>query len=213
MKSYGPKALLQLPTLETLITRQIRLLRKRFGHANFTVVTGFESEKVKRFLPRSVKTITNHNYANTNVAHSLAIAFDRLPAESSVLVVYGDLVFNSAALRDLDLSRSCVVMDTDANGTRSDEVGVNVADGEVLRFSYAMPDKWAQIFLLKPAERRLFSQAAKEPSRQRYFGYEILNDVIDRGGKLHAIYPDGLQLMEIDNSRDIDRVSVTSIAD
>jgi choline kinase len=98
MRSYGPKSLIPLNHEETVISRQINLLKKLFlHHSEIIVVVGFESEKIIRNLPKWVKVIENENYATTNVARSIGMAL-RIASNNNVLIVYGDLVFNIHAL-------------------------------------------------------------------------------------------------------------------
>lgn len=203
MRSYGPKALIKIAGGETVVARQIRLTRLAFPGAEIIVVTGFESDRLRRALPRDVRVVVNASYDETNVAHSLLLGIQHARPTASVLVVYGDLVFNTRAIEGLDKSTSSLIIDA-RPGSREDEVGVNVVDDEVMCLAYGLPAKWAQIALLRPREAALFREVAREPRRKRQFGFEILNEILDRGGTFAAHVPDGLSLVEIDSSKDIE---------
>jgi choline kinase len=205
MRSFGPKALLKLNG-ETVIARQVRLIRSLCPQATFTVVGGFEVERLRRGLPRDATLAYNPAFETTNVARSLAIGLKSIPA-GPVLVVLGDLVFNEDAIEEtienaIAISHSYAIIDS-RKQERVSEVGVNVVDGCVTHFSYGLPQKWAQIVLLAPRERLLFERAAAEPGRDRHYAFEILNEVLDLGGQFRAVIPPGLQLVEIDSSKDI----------
>jgi choline kinase len=91
MKSYGPKALINLQG-ETLIERQIRLVREAFPRVKITVVAGFEAHRLREVLPKDVRLVLNPYYETTNVAYSVSIGLRTIPPTVPVLVVYGDLV-------------------------------------------------------------------------------------------------------------------------
>ncbi len=202
MRSYGPKGLIRLGG-ETVLSRQLRLLKRRFPGSHVRVVSGFESDRVRRALPQDVETRVNPDYETTNVARSVAIGLEGCVSDC-VLVVYGDLVFGPEVLRSLDLSRSSVLVDG-REGIRTDEVGVNVVDGEATYFSHGLPCKWAHVAVLAHRERQLFCEVAGEDHRSRHFSFEVFNEVLERGGHFAATVLASPHLVEIDNSRDIER--------
>lgn len=201
MKSYGPKALVHLGE-ETLIARQIRLLRECYPHSRIIVVAGFEASRLKASLPKDVRVVVNHEYATTNVSHSICVGLRHCRAYRPVLVVYGDLVFNREAIAGLPLDRSSVVVEM--GDARREEVGVTVVGGEATRFSYGLPIKWAHICLLSADQKKLFLDVALATHRKRHFGYEILNEMLEQGGQFVALTSPLMRLVEIDCSKDID---------
>jgi choline kinase len=203
MKSYGPKALIRLG-FETVIERQLRLLRSCYPQARFIVVAGFEADRVRKTLPDDVCVLINPDYETTNVARSIEIGLRQCVSDSPALIVYGDLVFNRQTVSGLPLDRSSAILDLSGPG-REQEVGINVVGGDVMCFSFGLPQKWAHVCLLTDSEKQLFLHAAQASHRSRFFGYEILNSVLDSGGTLEAISPAGMRLVEIDSSKDIGR--------
>jgi NDP-sugar pyrophosphorylase family protein len=201
MKSYGPKALVKVGT-ETLLARQMRLLRNLYPRARFVLVAGFESERIRKaFSGRGVRVVVNPDWETTNVAKSLAVGLGVTPPGRPALVVYGDLVFREKALTGLSLNRSSVlVAETDG---REQEVGVAVAGGQATNFAYGLPVRWAHVVLLASREKGMFRVLAAQPFRSKYFGYEVLNEVLDAGGTFAAVFKDADDFVEIDTSRDI----------
>jgi hypothetical protein len=113
-------------------------------------------------------------------------------------------VFNQAVFNGLDNRHSYATIGP-CDDHRTEEVGVTVVDGYVTTFSFGLPLKWTQLVYLAPTERLLFQTIASEPHRRRQFGFEILNEVIERGGKIKAHLPTEVELAEIDTSKDIRR--------
>jgi choline kinase len=201
MKSYGPKALIPVRG-ETLLARQMRLLRNLYPRARFILVAGFESERIRKaFAGRGVRVVLNPEWETTNVAKSLALGLAVTPAGRPALIVYGDLVFRERALSGLPLNRSSVLVA--ATDGREQEVGVAVAGGEATNFAFGLPTRWAHVALLAPKEKALFLRFASAGHRSRHFGYEILNDVLDANGAFSAVFRDGADFVEVDTSRDV----------
>ncbi len=208
MRSYGPKALLKVANGERLIHRQIRLIREEFDDPNIVVVAGFEAKRLQKHLAHlNVTLVTNENHEAMNIAESIRMGLAECSPLNPTLIVYGDMVFDRQALNLVGKpGRSCILVD-ETSGRRASEVGVSVHNDTVRRFSHGLQMKWASIALLFPAEMHLLAKVLKRPNRRNFAGYEILNEVIDLGGRFSYSYGEGLSLCEIDCSRDIAKAS------
>jgi choline kinase len=202
MKSYGPKALIPLGNGETVISRQLRIMRASFPEASFTVVCGFDAERVRKALPDFVQTVENSEFATTNVARSIAIGLAQSQCRKA-LIVYSDLVFSANYLAGIDKLPSSVIVSLQSG--REEEVGVNVVDQRVMCLSYGLPLKWAHMAVLDRNEQDLFMSLALDKRRSRFFAFEVINESIEKGGTFGAFQPLGCSLVEIDNSKDIPR--------
>jgi choline kinase len=201
MKSYGPKALIDLGSGHTIISRQIDILRSHYNSVDITVTVGFEADKLRKSLPDNVNTVENARYASTNVAASLSAALQSTSAKRA-LIVYGDLVFGEPIFSGIPLDKSFAIVERRGQ-MRRDEVGVTIVNGRISQFSYGLPVKWAQIVYLAEGDLAIFRQAVYNSNREKYFGFEILNQVLDRGVELPAIEPSGVRIVEVDSSKDI----------
>lgn len=206
LRANIPKATVPVANGEPLVARQIRLVRDAFPRSSIFVVGGYRSDLLKKALPAGVRFVFNEYFEETNVAHSIWLGLRRCPQKTPALVVYGDLVFNRAALDAVaDAGRkSSAVLVQDGNHERRQEVGVNVSGGVAEHFSYGVPTKWAQISLLQVPERHLFMKAVQEVGGLRRFGYEILNSVVDAGGRFAALSGEGVQLVEVDSESNVE---------
>jgi choline kinase len=202
MKSYGVKALVELSLRETIISRQIRIIRSVFPKADIVVVTGYEVERLMRALPHGVKVVENERYEETNVIRSISMGL-RVASYPNVLIVYSDLVFNKEAVSWANTNGSGVLIDS-RHQFGDDEVGTMIVDGRVTNFSFGLPVKWGQIAYLTGRELELFRRIASQSDKRRHFGHEVLNSVIDAGGRIRAIEPRDLKIVEIDSSKDIE---------
>ena len=204
MKSYGPKSLIDL-TKENILQRQIRIINKVLDNVSFIMVAGFDCDKLMDSCPDYFLKIENENYGITNVSRSIAMALRAVKTER-VLIVYGDLVFNERALSIMDYSTSCTSASNDEH--RQHEVGCIVdADGNITNMMYDLETKWNQIIYLEGRELHIFKKECQERKNKKLFGFEILNKVIDRGGKIKCIVDNSIEVVDIDTSKDLLRAN------
>lgn len=201
MRTYEPKALTPVHANELLILRQIRLLSKVFPKSEICVVVGYDAEKVCAVLPKNIHVVENQLYDVTNVGKSIGLAL-RATCAKQALIVYGDLVFSEALISQLNTDSPSALLDP-AGIIRNDEVGAVINKGYVEHFFYAHATKWCQIAFLKNKELSMFSELANDPANCRMYGFEIMNHVIERGGKIKGYSVDDLNMVEVDASKDV----------
>jgi choline kinase len=204
MKSYGPKGMIPLVKGQTVLSRQVSLIKADLPSGEILVVLGFQAERVKRSLGGvKVKTLINEDYENTNVVHSISLGLEQA-RHRRVIIVYGDLVFTPGMLDSIPRQGSFALIDntTEELSLRKSEVGMNIVNGRVTHFAYGVWPKWAQVLALSGKELAMFRQYSARRDRRMYFGFEILNEIIDRGGIIEAVETDAT-IMEIDTSKDI----------
>lgn len=197
MRSYGNKSLIQLGR-ETVISRQIRIIKESFKDTHITIVTGFESQKIKRGLPDDITFVKNSDFVTTNVAHSICLGMEKCK-RGPVLIVYGDLVFSKNMFKPFPLDKSLLVIEE--GGNRPEEIGVHYLDNQVICLDYGLPQKWAHILYLTQKDRLLFKKMC---DNQKLFTFEVLNKMLNAGVKISAFVPTGVSVAEIDCSKDID---------
>lgn len=184
---------------ETVLARQVRLAREAWPGCEVVVVLGHESGRVLEELPCDCRVVLNTSYTTTNVLRSVGLGL-RAARGHGVVVLYGDLVFNAQALSCLRAcartDESAVVVDSQGGMPRS-SVGVNVQSGLVTHFLYQSPLKWGQIVFLSPDDAEKIGRLALRPASSRLYGHEGLNWLLDTGGKLVALSPPGLRLVEV----------------
>jgi len=205
MKSYGPKALINLYGETTLIERQIEKIWSAYPGADIFIVVGFEAEKIRKKLSEyPVRFIYNPIHEQTNVLYSIGLALQACLSEE-IMIVYGDLIFNEITIKNLKGSSSIVV---DKKGfLKKSEVGIIVQDKKAMNFSFGLDTKWAQISCLSGKELSLFKKISTRPDTSQWLGYEGLNYVLENGGEISAISPRTMKLIEIDTAKDLEKIA------
>jgi choline kinase len=201
MKSYGPKPLIMVGE-STVINIQISTIRSHIDVRDIILICGFRAEKLMNETPDTITKIENESYANNNVIRSIGMGLRAIRDADTVVVVYGDLVFNSAAIESLNLERSCVVIDNKHMG--ASEVGCIIDnEGHLANMMYDLPAKWGQIAVFKNHELALLKEFCWDKKNYNKFGFEIINRIVERGGVFECICNEDVKIVDIDTSKDI----------
>ena len=201
MKTYGVKSLIQLTPDLTVIQNQLNIISQKFRYYEVILVTGFQSYRVMRDTPDDIIKIENERYEDTNVCRSIGMGL-RAATTNRVLIIYGDLVFNSATL-DVKFNKGSSVIIDSSNTMTNNEVGCRITNGYVDQILYELPHRWAQISFFVDKELEMLKQITWNPDHERLYGFEAINKIIDGGGKFRAIFPNGIRVNDIDSSTDI----------
>tara|TARA_R110002012_G_scaffold319935_2_gene541854 strand:+ start:1558 stop:2259 length:702 start_codon:yes stop_codon:yes gene_type:complete len=200
MKSYGPKPLINIGSC-TILERQIDMVKSIFPNAKFIIIAGFEADKLISSTPKGFINLENELYEQTNVCRSVSIALNAVDTER-VLIIMGDLIFNDKALSTLDFHKSCISANIDENRAR--EVGCIVsADNMLSNMMYDLDLKWNQIIYLQSKELDMFKRICKKRKNSKLFLFEIINKVIDKGGKIKCVVNDQVRVIDVDTSKDL----------
>lgn len=211
MKSYGPKALIRIGD-SNVLDRQLTILQSLYPKSDIVIVAGFEDTKIKDFVnqwknerivgSRDIKVVTNKNYSQTNVAKSIGLATEYC-SKDNYLIVYGDLVFNTDTLSEINWYRSGVLLDNQ-NQFDKLEVGVIIDDqtSQITKFCYDSEIKWSQICYLTKDDMNLFLELLDNGNRNRFFTFEIFNLMLDKM-HLKPYFNEKSKIVELDYSEDI----------
>jgi len=204
MKSYGPKPLIKIGN-STIIKNQVHLLQTYIGPTTIVLVCGFKAAILMNETPHYILKVENELYADTNVVRSIGLGLRVIATASKVIVVYGDLVFNSDTLKDIDLQESSIIVADQAMG--EDEVGcvIDSQNQQLANLMYDLPHKWGQIAVFVGKELDLLKQLCWDEKNYTKFGFEIINQILFKGGHFKCIQNPNIKIVDIDNSKDIQK--------
>lgn len=177
LKSYGPRGLAPLGG-ETILQREIRLLREIFPSAEYVVVVGEGAEKVLRKV-HGIRMVLWEE--PEGVARAVEFGLKKARGENS-LVVYGDLVWRAEAVSPWlgSLSGCAPSLFLDTGPTSPGDVGVSYC-GAAYRMSYGLWPRWGQMAYLTGAEKEGFLSEMGHPRRRLHYTHEVLNDLLGDG--------------------------------
>lgn len=200
MKSYGCKSLLYVKN-EKLIDIQIKSIKENIPNNDIILITGFDSERLINNSPKDIIKIENEKYYENNVVKSINIGLRATKNNNHILILFGDILLNNKALEAIDFSRSCIII---SNHMHEGEVGCNINDNGYLEYMmFDLPNKWGHIIYLTNKELMLFKKIASNKISEKKFCFEIINDIINQGGKFKCIQHKDIKVMDIDTSKDL----------
>ena len=203
MKSYGPKALLEINN-KKIINNQINILEEVFPYVSISLVCGFHANRLMTHVPDRIIQVENEFYETTNVVRSIGIGLRTIKEAATLILVYGDLFFNTHAVASLDIINSCVLINNET--MTEEEVGCIIDDkGSLQNMMYDLPNKWAQIAVFNGEELKLLKHLCWDKKNYHKFGFEIINEIVERGGQFTCISHNKCQIIDIDTSKDIER--------
>ncbi len=198
MKTYGPKSLININETETILSRQIDSINDVFRKSEILVVGGYEYHKLSSDC-KNVKFLYNDQFETTNVLYSISTGLNKAKTDK-VLVIYGDLVFNSACINLPFYKESAIVV---SEGMKDEEVGCIYHNDYLENMFHKLPKKWAQITYFTGQELKFLKQICKEPQVKYWFGFEAINNILNRGGSFKVYSPEGAYAVDIDSSHDL----------
>ena len=120
-----PKTLVDING-KSILERQISLLRKHKVNEIF-VVTGYKKEK---YILKDVEYFFNHKYSETEQLTSMMVA--RRKIFGDVLIIFGDIIFDSAILKQVLASNDDITIPIDLDWEKSYEEEPNKPADKVL---------------------------------------------------------------------------------
>ena len=204
MKSRGPKPLIKIDENTTILQNQIKNIQDSFDKHKIVLVGGFESDRLMNESPSELIKVENEFYEDTNVSRSLGIALRTVSTLERILIIYGDLVFNKNALEVLNYNTSSVFALGDFMG--EEEVGCIINHkGNLEHMMYDLPQKWSQIAYFEGKELDYLKQIVWNRNNNRLFGFEIINKIIEKGGRFECKYVEDIKIVDVDTSKDIQK--------
>lgn len=201
MKSYGPKCLLQANSKETILEKSISNIKKEYPYSDIIVVAGFESEKIIKSLPQSIRIVENKRYMDTNIGESIRLGINA-SANKNLLIVYGDLIYNIYSIRNLTSDGPCVVVDSKSR-LKDNEVGATIVDDFVTNFAYGLPNKWSQIAYFEDESFEALKFLCSDKRKNKLYPFELFNIIINDGINIKAKEPKGMVIKEVDSLKDL----------
>lgn len=202
MKSHGPRPLVRITHELNLITHQLNVIKEALPNPEIILVCGHDGDRVMNNTPTDIIKVHNEFYETNNVVRSIGLGL-RASTCDRALLIYGDLVFNYETLTNAKFDESSIFIDK-SGLCSEDGVGCTFDDNDVAeQIMYDIPNKWAQIAYLTGRELYLLKTIAWNREKDRWFGFEALNEIIEKKGILKYQSPKNMKITDIDSSKDL----------
>lgn len=181
-----------------LLDHQVKTIRSVYPNADIVVVTGYETDKIAK-RRNGFRIVENQLYGDTNEVEDVRLGLNNVIYDN-VLVINGDVWFNSAAITTPIFSS--VVFDS-LNQLKNYDVGLTIFEEKATILAFNLNRVWANLTLFCSNELRLLQSLCTRINGRKFL-FEIINDIIDKGGVFKAIQPPGMKIMKIDSNDNLE---------
>jgi len=201
-KSYEPRCLLKYNN-KTILDNQLDIISEVFPKSEVSVVGGFDINRIIKKINKRARVVENQIYQDTNSGESLKLAVNNSLLDN-ILFLHGDLIISPEIFDGVDM-RSSFLLTENKNKFEDKEVGITVVNGYASVLSYNLPTKWCQIAYLSATELDIFKKLlARQDFNTKYLlTFEIINKIIENGGKFRCFDIEDSFIKEVDNLKDI----------
>jgi choline kinase len=201
IKSYEPRSLLKIKG-SYLLEHQIKAINASLDKPEIITVVGCHANRVIKRTRGKSRFVENQIHEISNSSESLRLAFNN-STNLNFLFIHGDLYFNPKTL-DVSFEKSFVIVDS-KNRFKDSEVGITKNKERLSILSYGLPEKWAQIAFVTGQEYQILKNIFNkyEDQDKKRLSFEIINRIVEMGGKFACYEPRGMKITEIDRIRDI----------
>ncbi len=183
------KCLLPISNNETLLARQLRILKK-CGIADIIIVVGYKKEEIIMKYEKETTIIFNQQYGVTGDAFSLWEARDKL--DDDIMVLNGDVVFTEATINDLLNESNPFSVSVEKKLCEPDDLKVEVKDELIVNFGKGILLKRAYgeavgIGKIKKEKIDVYRKALYENIKKnpQIRWMEVFNYLINREEEIH----------------------------
>jgi len=199
---------------ETILARQLRIL-SNFDIGRVLITTGPNAEKIQQEVnnknyPFEIVFIHSLKYAETNYIYSMFLASEHLNGD--LLILHGDLVFNSDVIKKLlDEKSDCVLVDEDKSAYEKDFKALLI-DGYVKKISTKHNEYGYGLQpIYKLSKTSFFKWKEKvreyvEQDKVKVYAEDALNELLLNQIDIKGIIIDDDYCKEIDNPTDYENV-------
>ena len=201
IKSYEPRSLLKIKG-SYLLEHQIKTINASLENPEIITVVGCHATRIMKKTRGKSRFVENQLYEDTNSSESLRLAFNN-STNKNFLFMHGDLHFNTKTL-NVSFEKSFILTDNQ-NRFKDSEVGLTKNKENLSILSYGLSEKWGQMaFFTGPEHDMLRSIFNKyEGQDKKKLSFEIINSIVNMGGKFACYEPRGMKITEIDRIKDI----------
>jgi NDP-sugar pyrophosphorylase family protein len=178
MKSIGPKCLLKLNNEKSVIDYQIQKAKSRYPNAHISVLTGFESDRVKKHIAnnryRSINIVYDKNYSLYNQTHAILTAIENLDNISNLLIIGSGVLFKQYPAIKSSSNSTIFYLDQP-----KDNFSIGTLDMIDQYLFYGLPNIWSECVFFGSDAIKELSSLNKNMFKQLYL-FETINQLIER---------------------------------
>lgn len=209
MKSFGPKALIPLKG-RTIIEHQIELIRSIYKTNNIYLLTGFESEKIKRTIYTS-KYISKKNIFILENKHyethgQISSVFEYLNNKNPS---NGAIFLNNGIITKFNFQQNIQTTKNSIFFIQGKKLNFNIGSnstGNTEYLFYDLPLLWSECVYLNNKTLELVHDLILPHELKTLFFFEVINKLLDKSVVFENIIIPKSQITKVNNIKDIKKL-------
>lgn len=206
-KTIGPISLLELNSKQNVMDHQIAALKIAYPKSEVILVCGYESHKISNLKPKGLKIIENPFFEERGNAEEIRLALN-IVNNKTVMIIDGYTIFNPQAISLIDGHASSILIKETNDG--KDNVGCYNDSGPLKILAYGHNNIWQNIGIFEERELTLIQKFVNIKSKNKYCYHEIINYVINNGGRINVVSQKFGFIQRIDDIKEINETSFQS---
>jgi choline kinase len=202
MKSLGAVSNMSLVGKKTVLDIQLQNLNKRFICDNIVYVGGHMGDKIvfPSYKNQHISYVYNPEYDDKNNGYSLKLVLEHL-THPNTLILFNKTIFNYKIFDSLIKNPiSSIFVDNSPKNTYRIGCNLNQNTGLVNNLFYGLNNKTCGIYFLQNDEHVKFKNTLLyKKNIDNNFIFEIINDIIEDGGRFQAINIKNKLIKQIDS--------------
>jgi CTP:phosphocholine cytidylyltransferase-like protein len=201
MRSLGAISNIPISGKKSILDLQLQNLNRRFSCDNVIYIRGHMGEYVQHNQNKySISYIDNPEYDTKNNGSSLKLSLPHLYKHSSTLVLFSKILFNYHIFDGINKKLSSSIF-IDNHIKNQYKIGCNINHNVINNLFYGLNNKLCGIYFLSGEENKTFLKLLENQSNmENAFVFEIINSIIDSGGKFLPAHVDHRWVNQIDSN-------------
>ena len=209
MKSFGPKALIPVRG-QTLIEHQIELIRSIYKNNNIYLLTGFESEKIKKTIftsnyisRKNIFILENKNYETQGQIASVFEYLDNRNPKN------GAIFLNNGIITKFNFQKNIQTLNNSIFFIQGKKLNFNIGCNNIEHTEYLfydLPFLWSECVYLNNGTLELLHDLILPHELKTLFFFEVINKLLDKSIFFENTIIPKSQITKINNIKDIKKL-------
>ena len=209
MKSFGPKALISVKG-KTLIEHQISMLRSIYKHNHIYLLTGFESDRIKKTIhtsrvisSKNISILENKNYDSTGQLASVVSYIEQKSNHNGAIFINNGIITKFNFAKNLNKNHNSIFF---IKGKKNNfNVGCADQDGVEYLF-YDLPILWSECVHLNYETMNAVKNMLLPHELKTLFFFELINKLLEQSVNFDRVMIPKTQITKINNIKDVQKV-------
>ena len=211
MKSFGPKALITIRG-KTLIEHQISILRSVYKNNHIYLLTGFESDRIKKTIltskiisPKNISIFENKQYDTSGQMTSVVSYIRQKENNNGAIFINNGIITKFNFAKNFNKSNNSIFL---IKGKKNN-FNIGCADQNSIEYLfYDLPVLWSECIYLNNETMSIVKDMLLPHELKTLFFFELVNKLLERSVSFDKVMIPKTQITKINHIKDINKAKI-----